>query len=150
MADTERKKRILLAKSQIDAHDRGVRYIARKLVEAGEEVIFIRYGLPDEIVFAALQEDVDVIGISFSTGAPLAVIPKVMSLLREQGIKDKVVIVGGIVPDDIVPQLKEAGVTGVFGPGSDPADIIDTIERSVSKKPSAGVISSNPMMRRKR
>ncbi len=150
MADTERKKRILLAKSQIDAHDRGVRYIARKLVEAGEEVIFIRYGLPDEIVFAALQEDVDVIGISFSTGAPLAVIPKVMSLLREQGIKDKVVIVGGIVPDDIVPQLKEAGVTGVFGPGSDPADIIDTIERSVSKKPSAGVISSNQMMRRKR
>ncbi|MCK4964760.1 MAG: cobalamin-dependent protein [Dehalococcoidia bacterium] len=150
MADTERKKRILLAKSQIDAHDRGVRYIARKLVEAGEEVIFIRYGLPDEIVFAALQEDVDVIGISFSTGAPLAVIPKVMSLLREQGIKDKVVIVGGIVPDDIVPQLKEAGVTGVFGPGSDPADIIDTIERSVSKKPSAGVISSNQVMRRKR
>lgn len=150
MADTERKKRILLAKSQIDAHDRGVRYIARKLVEAGSEVILIRYGLPDEIVFAALQEDVDVIGISFSTGAPLAVIPKVMSLLREQGIKDKVVIVGGIVPDDIVPQLKEAGVTGVFGPGSDPADIIDTIERSVSKKPSAGVISSNQVMRRKR
>lgn len=137
MADTEHKKRILLAKSQIDAHDRGVRYIARKLVEAGAEVIFIRYGLPDEIVYAALQEDVDVIGISFSTGTPLSVVPKVMDLLKEQGVKDKVVIVGGIVPDDIVPQLKEAGVAGVFGPGSDPVDIIDIIERAVLKKPSA-------------
>lgn len=137
MADTERKKRILLAKSQIDAHDRGIRYIARKLMEAGQEVIFIRYGLPDEIAYAALQEDVDVIGISFSTGTPLSVVPKVMDLLREQGVVDKVVIVGGIVPDDIVPELKKAGVAGVFGPGSNPADIIDIIERSVSKKPSA-------------
>ena len=113
MADTERKKRILLAKSQIDAHDRGIRYIARKLMEAGQEVIFIRYGLPDEIAYAALQEDVDVIGISFSTGTPLSVVPKVMDLLREQGVVDKVVIVGGIVPDDIVPELKKAGVAGV-------------------------------------
>jgi methylmalonyl-CoA mutase C-terminal domain/subunit len=137
MADTGRKKRILLAKSQIDAHDRGVRYIARKLLEAGDEVIFIRYGVPDEIVHAALQEDVDVIGISFSTGTPLAVIPKVMNLLKKKGVKDKVVIVGGIVPDDIVPKLREHGVAGVFGPGSAPADIIDTIERAVSKKPSA-------------
>lgn len=137
MADTERKKRILLAKSQIDAHDRGIRYIARKLMEAGQEVIFIRYGLPDEIAYAALQEDVDVIGISFSTGTPLSVVPKVMDLLREQGAVDKVVIVGGIVPDDIVPELKKAGVAGVFGPGSNPADIIDIIERAVSKKPSA-------------
>ncbi|MGB2885047.1 MAG: cobalamin-dependent protein [Dehalococcoidia bacterium] len=137
MADTERKKRILLAKSQIDAHDRGIRYIARKLMEAGQEVIFIRYGLPDEIAYAALQEDVDVIGISFSTGTPLSVVPKVMDLLREQGVVDKVVIVGGIVPDDIVPELKKAGVAGVFGPGSNPADIIDIIGRSVSKKPSA-------------
>ncbi len=137
MADTEHKKRILLAKSQIDAHDRGVRYLARKLMEAGQEVIFIRYGLPDEIVYAALQEDVDVIGISFSTGTPLAVVPKVMNLIKEQGAKDKVVIVGGIVPDDIVPELKEAGVAGVFGPGSNPADIIDIIERAVLKKPSA-------------
>ncbi len=132
MAGTGRKKRILLAKSQIDAHDRGVRYIARKLVEAGEEVVFIRYGLPDEIVSAALQEDVDVIGISFSTGTPLAVVPKVMDLLREQGIKEKAVIVGGIVPDDVVPELKEAGVAGVFGPGSSPADIVATIERAGS------------------
>ena len=137
MADTERKKRILLAKSQIDAHDRGIRYIARKLMEAAQEVIFMRYGLPDEIAYAALQEDVDVIGISFSTGTPLSVVPKVMDLLREQGVVDKVVIVGGIVPDDIVPELKKAGVVGVFGPGSNPADIIDIIERSVSKKPSA-------------
>ena len=136
MANTKQKKRILLAKSQIDAHDRGVRYVARKLMEAGEEVIFIRYGVPDEIVYAALQEDVDVIGISFSTGTPLAVVPKVMSLLREQGVVDKMVIVGGIVPDDLAPELKEAGVTGIFGPGSDPADIIDTIERPVAKKPS--------------
>ncbi|MGB2584107.1 MAG: cobalamin-dependent protein [Dehalococcoidia bacterium] len=137
MADTERKKRILLAKSQIDAHDRGIRYIARKLMEAGQEVIFIRYGVPDEIAYAALQEDVDVIGISFSTGTPLSVVPKVMDLLREQGVVDKVVIVGGIVPDDIVPELKKAGVAGVFGPGSNPADIIDIIERAVLKKPSA-------------
>ena len=149
MADMEQKKRILLAKSQIDAHDRGVRYIARKLVEAGAEVIFIRYGLPDEIVYAALQEDVDVIGLSFSTGTPLTVVPKVMDLLRAQGVTDKVVIVGGIVPDDIVPELKEAGVTGVFGPGSDPADIIETIERSISMIPSAEVISSNKKLRRK-
>ncbi len=136
MADTGQKKRILLAKSQIDAHDRGVRYIARKLLEAGEEVIFIRYGVPEEIVQAALQEDVDVIGISFSTGTPLAVIPKVMNLLKKKGVKDKVVIVGGIIPEDIVPKLREDGVAGIFGPGSAPADIIDTIERAVSKKPS--------------
>jgi methylmalonyl-CoA mutase C-terminal domain/subunit len=137
MADTGQKKRILLAKSQIDAHDRGVRYIARKLLEAGEEVIFIRYGVPEEIVQAALQEDVDVIGISFSTGTPLAVIPKVMNLLKKKGVKDKVVIVGGIIPDDIVPKLRDDGVAGIFGPGSATADIIDTIERSVSRKPSA-------------
>ena len=136
MANTKQKKRILLAKSQIDAHDRGVRYIARKLVEAGQEVIFIRYGVPDEIINAALQEDVDVIGISFSTGTPLAVVPKVMNLLREKGI-DKLVIVGGIIPDDIVPELKKAGVTGIFGPGSNPADIIDIIERSLFIKHSA-------------
>lgn len=139
MANTKQKKRILLAKSQIDAHDRGVRYIARKLVEAGQEIIFIRYGVPDEIVNAALQEDADIIGISFSTGTPLTVVLRVMNLLKEQGIQDKVVIVGGIVPDDIVPKLVKAGVAGVFGPGSDPAEIIDTIKRFVSKKPSAKV-----------
>ena len=136
--DTSGEKiRVLLAKSELDAHDRGVRYVARKLMEAGFEVIFIRYAIPDDILTAALQEDVDVIGISFSTGTPMLVIPKVLDLLKKQELSDIAVIVGGIIPDAIVPELKDKGVTDVFGPGSDPAGIIDKIKLAVANRPSA-------------
>jgi len=133
MAVKGEKIRVLLAKSEIDAHDRGVRYVARKLMEAGFEVIFIRYAIPDDILTAALQEDVDVIGISFSTGTPMLVIPKVLELLKKQDIQDIAVIVGGIIPDAVVPELKGKGVTDVFGPGTDPADIIEKIKGAVAK-----------------
>ncbi|MFC1822723.1 cobalamin B12-binding domain-containing protein [Thermodesulfobacteriota bacterium] len=137
MAAGGEKIRVLLAKSEIDAHDRGVRYVARKLMEAGFEVIFIRYAIPDDILTAALQEDVDVIGISFSTGTPMLVIPRVLDLLKKQELNDIAVIVGGIIPDAIVPELKDKGVTDVFGPGSDPAGIIDKIKLAVANRPSA-------------
>jgi methylmalonyl-CoA mutase, C-terminal domain len=122
----ERKRiRVLVAKPGLDGHDRGAKVVARALRDAGMEVIYT--GLrqtPEMIVEAALQEDVDVVGLSVLSGAHLTWVPKVTALLRDKGAEDILVLVGGIIPDQDVPTLRAAGVAGVFGPGTSTVDII--------------------------
>lgn len=132
MAATDRKIRVLLTKSRIDGHDRGVRYVATRLREAGMEVIFTRYRDPDDIINSALQEDVDVIGLSFSVGGYLIISSDVMKLVRKNGMDNILVIVGGIIPEDDIPELLEMGVSRTFGPGSYADDIVEYITAHVS------------------
>lgn len=130
---SERNIRVLVAKPGLDGHDRGAKVIARALRDAGMEVIYT--GLrqtPEMIAEAALQEDVDVIGLSILSGAHMALVPRVLELLRDYGMQDVIVIVGGIVPDQDVPALKAAGVTEVFGPGALTATIVDVIHEAVA------------------
>ena len=115
---SEDKIRVLLSKNKMDVHDRGIRYLARKMQEAGFEVILTRHGLIDEVVNIAEQQDVNVIGLSFSAGGHLSACLRLQQLLKERGMTDKRVIVGGIIPDDDIPDLEETGVQGVFGAGS--------------------------------
>lgn len=132
---TARKIRILVAKPGLDGHDRGAKVIARALRDAGMEVIYT--GLrqtPQMIAEAALQEDVDVVGLSILSGAHMALIPRTVQLLKENGQDDVVVIAGGIIPDDDVPALETAGVRGVFGPGTRTQDIIDFVRQEVSRR----------------
>ncbi|MEJ5198406.1 MAG: cobalamin B12-binding domain-containing protein [Anaerolineae bacterium] len=130
---TERKIRVLIAKPGLDGHDRGARVVARALRDAGMEVIYtgIRQ-TPEMIVEAALQEDVDVVGLSILSGAHMALCPRVIELLRQQGMEDVVVLVGGIIPDEDVEPLKQLGVKGVFGPGTSTQDIVEFIRRCCS------------------
>ncbi len=126
------KIRVLVAKPGLDGHDRGAKVVARALRDAGFEVIYtgIRQ-TPQMIAEAALQEDVDVVGLSILSGAHLTLCPKVVDLLRAQGQEDVVVLVGGIVPDDDVIKLKEAGITGIFGPGTSTTTIAEFIRTEV-------------------
>jgi methylmalonyl-CoA mutase, C-terminal domain len=122
------KIRVVIAKPGLDGHDRGARVIARALRDAGMEVIYT--GLrqtPEQIVTAALQEDADVIGLSILSGAHMHICPRVMTLLEEQGLRDVLVVVGGIIPDVDIPKLREMGVLGVFLPGTPMQDVVDFI-----------------------
>jgi len=129
---TERKIRVLVAKPGLDGHDRGAKVVARALRDAGMEVIYtgIRQ-TPEMITEAALQEDVDVVGLSILSGAHMALCPRVVELLRGEGLDDVLVLVGGIIPDDDIEPLKQAGVKGVFGPGTSTHDIIEFIRTQV-------------------
>ena len=123
--------RVLVAKAGLDGHDRGVKVIARALRDAGMEVIYT--GLrqtPEMIVNAALQEDVQVIGLSILSGAHRAIVPRVMELLREKHMEDVLVVVGGTIPDADATELKKIGVTAVFQPGSSLDAIVDLIRTS--------------------
>ncbi|MGC9972786.1 MAG: cobalamin B12-binding domain-containing protein [Bryobacteraceae bacterium] len=124
--------RVLVAKPGLDGHDRGAKVIARALRDAGMEVIYT--GLrqtPDMIVNAALQEDAQVIGLSILSGAHNAIVPRVMELLREKGMSDVLVIVGGIIPDEDAAELKRQGVAAVFQPGASLEEIVQFIRSSV-------------------
>ncbi len=126
--------RVLVAKPGLDGHDRGAKVIARALRDAGMEVVYT--GLrqtPDMIVNAALQEDVQVIGLSILSGAHNAIVPRVLELLKEKGMTDVVVIVGGIVPDEDAAELKRLGVGAVFQPGSSLETIVEFIRGSVKQ-----------------
>ena len=130
----EQKIRVLVAKPGLDGHDRGAKVIARALRDAGMEVIYT--GLrqtPEMIVNAALQEDVQVIGLSILSGAHNAIVPRVMELLREKQMSDVLVIVGGIVPDEDAEQLKRSGVAAVFQPGASLEEIVEFIRNSVKQ-----------------
>jgi methylmalonyl-CoA mutase C-terminal domain/subunit len=132
---TEKKIRVLVAKPGLDGHDRGAKVIARALRDAGMEVIYT--GLrqtPEMVVNAALQEDVDVIGLSILSGAHNAIIPRVMDLLRENKMDDVLVIVGGIIPDQDIPGLKQAGVAGIFLPGTPMDEIVVFIRDNVKPR----------------
>jgi methylmalonyl-CoA mutase C-terminal domain/subunit len=130
---SERKIRVLVAKPGLDGHDRGAKVVARALRDAGFEVIYtgIRQ-TPEMIAEAALQEDVDVVGLSILSGAHLALCPRVVELLRKNGLDDVTVLVGGIIPDEDVEPLKQAGIRGVFGPGTSTQDIVAFINHEVS------------------
>jgi methylmalonyl-CoA mutase C-terminal domain/subunit len=127
-----RKIRAVIAKPGLDGHDRGAKVIARALRDAGMEVIYT--GLrqtPEQIVATALQEDADVVGLSILSGAHNHICPRVMDLLKEQGLDDVLVVVGGIIPDVDVPALHQRGIKGVFRPGSPMQEIVDFIEKNV-------------------
>jgi methylmalonyl-CoA mutase C-terminal domain/subunit len=129
--DTEKKIRVVVAKPGLDGHDRGAKVIARALRDAGMEVIYT--GLrqtPEMIVSAAVQEDADVIGLSILSGAHNAIVPRVMELLRQQHAEDVLVLVGGIIPDVDVAGLKQAGVAGVFPPGTSMDSIVRFIREN--------------------
>ncbi|MBL8140769.1 MAG: cobalamin B12-binding domain-containing protein [Acidobacteria bacterium] len=124
--------RVVIAKPGLDGHDRGAKVIARALRDAGMEVIYT--GLrqtPEMIVASALQEDADVIGLSILSGAHNHICPKVLDLLREKGLDDVVVLVGGIIPDVDIPKLEAIGVKGVFLPGTPMQEIVEFIQREV-------------------
>jgi methylmalonyl-CoA mutase C-terminal domain/subunit len=128
----ERRIRVLVAKPGLDGHDRGAKVVARALRDAGMEVIYT--GLrqtPEMIVEAALQEDVDAIGLSILSGAHMALIPRLMDLLQENDIGDIVVFIGGIIPNDDIPVLKEMGVAEVFGPGTSTETIVTEIRKTI-------------------
>jgi methylmalonyl-CoA mutase, C-terminal domain len=132
---TEQKIRVLVAKPGLDGHDRGAKVIARALRDAGMEVIYT--GLrqtPDMVVNAALQEDVDVIGLSILSGAHNAIIPRVMELAKENKMDDVLVLVGGIIPDQDIPALKQQGVAAVFQPGTPMDDIVKFIKENVKPR----------------
>lgn len=134
MAD-DRKIRVLVAKPGLDGHDRGAKVIARALRDAGMEVIYT--GLrqtPEMIVSAALQEDVDVIGLSILSGAHNAIVPRVTDLLKQNKMDDVLLVVGGIIPDQDFPRLKEAGVKGIFIPGTPMDDIVKFIRENVKPR----------------
>ena len=127
-----RKIRVVIAKPGLDGHDRGAKVIARALRDAGMEVIYT--GLrqtPEQVLSAALQEDADAIGLSILSGAHMHICPRLMELLREKGMDDVLVVVGGIIPDIDIPKLREMGVRGVFLPGTPMQDIIDFISANV-------------------
>ena len=127
-----RKIRVVIAKPGLDGHDRGAKVIARAMRDAGMEVIYT--GLrqtPEQIVGAALQEDADVIGLSILSGAHMHICPRVMELLKQKGLDDVLVVVGGIIPDVDIPKLRESGVTGIFLPGTPMQDIITFVNEHV-------------------
>ena len=128
---SDRKIRVLVAKPGLDGHDRGAKVVARALRDAGMEVIYtgIRQ-TPEMIAEAALQEDVDVVGLSILSGAHMALCPRVVELLQAQDMADVVVLVGGIIPDDDVAPLKALGVKGVFGPGTSTGEIVAFIRQA--------------------
>lgn len=134
----EKMIRVLLTKAEQDSHDRGVRYIATTLREAGYEVIYTNFLYPEEIVNTAIQEDVNVLGVSSSTLGHMSVVQHVQNGLKKEGRDDILVILGGIIPDDDMAPLEELGVKGIFGPGSSPKSIIQFIEQNVRNVNEAG------------
>jgi methylmalonyl-CoA mutase C-terminal domain/subunit len=129
----DKRIRVLVAKPGLDGHDRGAKVIARALRDAGMEVVYtgIRQ-TPEMIAEAALQEDVDVVGMSILSGAHMALFPRVMDLLRENDMDDVLVVAGGIIPDEDVLVLNEMGVRGIFGPGTPTGEIVTFIRENVA------------------
>ena len=133
--DTSQKIRVLLAKPGLDGHDRGVKVVARALRDSGMEVIYTGlHKSPEQIVEAALQEDVDVIGLSSLSGAHMALFTKIMDLLEDKEmIEDTLVVAGGIIPDEDVPKLQKIGIEGIFGPGTDSNEIVNFIKTKIKR-----------------
>jgi methylmalonyl-CoA mutase C-terminal domain/subunit len=134
MMKSEKRIRVLIAKPGLDLHDRGAKVLVRVLRDSGMEVIYtgIRQ-TPEQIVETALQEDVDVIGLSLLTGAHMTLFPKVTKLLKEKGINDVLIIGGGIIPDEDIQPLKAAGIAEIFGPGTPLESIVKYIKENVRR-----------------
>ena len=132
---SERKIRVLIAKPGLDSHDRGAKIIARALRDAGMEVIYT--GLkqtPEQIVETALQEDVDVIGLSILSGALKTLFPMIIELLKQKGLTDVLVVAGGIIPEEDVPEMKKLGIKEIFGPGTPTDKIVQFVFENVPKR----------------
>ncbi len=128
----DKKIRVLIAKPGLDGHDRGAKVVARALRDAGMEVIYT--GLrqtPEQITETAIQEDVDVIGLSILSGAHTHLFPKIMKILQENDVKDIIVIGGGVIPEEDIPELKKIGIAEIFTPGTDTRDIVNFIKEKV-------------------
>jgi methylmalonyl-CoA mutase C-terminal domain/subunit len=129
---TGRKIRVVVAKPGLDGHDRGAKIIARALRDAGMEVIYTGlHQTPEQIVETVIQEDADAVGLSILSGAHMTLVPKIAELLREQGVDDVVLVVGGTIPSDDIPELKRLGVSEIFTPGAPVQEIIEFIRNSV-------------------
>jgi methylmalonyl-CoA mutase, C-terminal domain len=130
---SSRKIRVVVAKPGLDGHDRGAKIIARALRDAGMEVIYTGlHQTPEQIVETVLQEDADAVGLSILSGAHMTLVPRVVALLREQDAGDVIVTVGGTIPAQDIPELKELGVAEVFTPGAPTSDIIEFIRGAVT------------------
>ena len=130
-----RKIRVVVAKPGLDGHDRGAKIIARALRDAGMEVIYTGlHQTPEQIVETVIQEDADAVGLSILSGAHMTLVPRVMELLRAQGVEDVLVTVGGTIPTDDVDELKRQGVSEVFTPGASTQDIIDFIQENAAAR----------------
>jgi len=135
MSSSDRKIRVVVAKPGLDGHDRGAKIIARALRDAGMEVIYTGlHQTPEQIVETALQEDADAVGISILSGAHMTLVPKIVAGLREQDAGDVLVVVGGTIPGDDIPELKELGVNEVFTPGSGTQEIVDYIREQAGSR----------------
>jgi methylmalonyl-CoA mutase cobalamin-binding domain/chain len=131
-SSSEKKIRVVVAKPGLDGHDRGAKIIARALRDAGMEVIYTGlHQTPDQIVETVIQEDADAVGLSILSGAHMTLVPRILELLREQGIDDVVITVGGTIPSDDVVELKQLGVAEVFTPGASTQQVIDFIRGAV-------------------
>ncbi|MCK4985016.1 MAG: cobalamin-dependent protein [Desulfobacterales bacterium] len=127
------KIRVVLAKSDMDAHDRGLRYVARVFRDQGMEVIFIRYRIVEEVVIIAQQEDADVIGLSFYSSGLMYDTSRIMDLLKEKQMTDVLVILGGTIPEDAAAYLKRKGVKGVFTPGTPIENVVTFVKENIRK-----------------
>jgi methylmalonyl-CoA mutase C-terminal domain/subunit len=134
-AATARKIRVVVAKPGLDGHDRGAKIIARALRDAGMEVIYTGlHQTPEQIAETVIQEDADAVGLSILSGAHMTLVPKVVALLKEQGVDDVLVTVGGTIPADDIPELKELGVAEVFTPGAGTDDIVEFIQERATAR----------------
>jgi methylmalonyl-CoA mutase, C-terminal domain len=134
-AATARKIRVVVAKPGLDGHDRGAKIIARALRDAGMEVIYTGlHQTPEQIAETVIQEDADAVGLSILSGAHMTLVPKVVALLKEQGVDDVLVTVGGTIPADDIPELKQLGVAEVFTPGAGTDDIVEFIQERATAR----------------
>jgi methylmalonyl-CoA mutase, C-terminal domain len=130
-----RKIRVVVAKPGLDGHDRGAKIIARALRDAGMEVIYTGlHQTPEQIAETVIQEDADAVGLSILSGAHMTLVPRVVELLREQGVDDVVITVGGTIPAEDVPELKKLGISEVFTPGSSTDEIVDFIRGAAAQR----------------
>src|SRR5476649_2582664 len=136
-ANTQSKIRVVVAKPGLDGHDRGAKIIARALRDAGMEVIYTGpHQTPEQIVETVIQEDADAVGLSILSGAHMTLVPRIVSLLREQGVEGVVVTVGGTIPAEDIPELKRLGVAEVFTPSAPTQVIVDFIRSAIDARPS--------------
>ena len=131
----DKRIRVLIAKPGLDGHDRGAKIIAAALRDAGMEVIYTGlHQTPEQIVETAIQEDVDIIGLSILSGAHMTIFPKVINLLKDRGVEDIIISGGGIIPPEDVAELKKMGVAELFGPGTPTTEVIEWIKKAVNRK----------------
>ena len=134
-ASSNRKIRVVVAKPGLDGHDRGAKIIARALRDAGMEVIYTGlHQTPEQIAATVIQEDADAVGLSILSGAHMTLVPRVVELLKEQGVEDVVVTVGGTIPADDAPELKKLGIAEVFTPGASTDEIVDFIRNAIDER----------------